>query len=150
MTADEIVDVRLIGIPLREYGRMTEHHDGLMRELALISSGPGSAPGRLLDLATDARARFGPFSVGPRAALADAIERHDESADIVYRLPRAAREAAVLLGERLDEADEYCRREQLLTLETPPAVKRLRTWFLRQFVDQIDGSPPVAWPDWPA
>jgi hypothetical protein len=26
---------------------------------------------------------------------------------------------------------------------------RFRRWFLAQFVDQIAGDPPVAWPDWP-
>jgi hypothetical protein len=47
----------------------------------------------------------------------------------------------------LDEADEFCRQgKHLLTLATPPDLRRYRQWFLGEFVAQIGGRPPTPWP----
>jgi hypothetical protein len=49
----------------------------------------------------------------------------------------------------LDEADEYCRSGQhLLTLAADDEIVRFRHWYLEQFIAQIAGEQPVAWPDY--
>ena len=45
----------------------------------------------------------------------------------------------------LEEADDYCRRGELLTLATPPELVAFRNWYLGQVVEQIDGRPPTPW-----
>ena len=70
--------------------------------------------------------------------------------ELVYLVPEEAAQASVQLDAMLDEADVYCAEGTLLlTVASTPQVVRFRRWFLTQFVDQIAGKPPVAWPDWP-
>ena len=48
----------------------------------------------------------------------------------------------VELPRTLAEADEFCRRGELLTLATPPEYVAFREWFLGEIVRQLDGQPP--------
>lgn len=57
--------------------------------------------------------------------------------------------ASKSLGAMLDEADEFCRQgKHLLTLAADEELVRFRRWYLAQFIDQAEGKPPVAWPDY--
>ncbi|MDP9441273.1 MAG: hypothetical protein M3P34_03640 [Actinomycetota bacterium] len=48
----------------------------------------------------------------------------------------------------LDEPDEFCRSgNQLLTLATPPELLAFRRWYLREFNAQLQGQPPLPWPE---
>jgi hypothetical protein len=62
-----------------------------------------------------------------------------------FRVPAAAKDAAINLGRLLDEADEYCRRGDLLTLATPSDTLAFRRRYLEEFVRQIDGAPARPW-----
>jgi hypothetical protein len=126
--------VRLIALALDVMARAREQHEGLMREFALIvNPHPNThydVPRRLLDVATALR------------------ERGDRSIDTEMRLPAEAREAALSLAALLEEADDYCRQGDLLTLATPPELVTFRRWYLGQIVEQLEGAAPVAWPTW--
>ena len=53
----ELVEIRIIGMPLDVYQRSGEHHDGLLREFALLAAAddPGEhVPARLVALAEEA------------------------------------------------------------------------------------------------
>jgi hypothetical protein len=118
-----------------------------MREFALLAEGGGDhAPSRLVALGDELSQRFSGFTADPTSRLAAAVERGDDRIDLVYRLPRSVGAASRQLLELLDEADEYCRQEQLLTLETPPAARAFRRWFLREFIVQSEGGAPTPWP----
>lgn len=56
-----------------------------------------------------------------------------------------AAEGAARLESLLDEADEFCRAGDLLTLAATGEGVAFRRWFLHEFVRQIDGRPPRAW-----
>jgi hypothetical protein len=147
---EELVTVRLIGLPLRLWARASEHHEDLMREFALITLSTSGArwtlPSRLLQLIADVRARYGAGSPDDAATRDAALAAGQETLDLTYRVPAAVREACLSLGSLLDEADEYCRADAyLLTLTTPPATAAFRRWFLGEFVRQIDGEPPYPW-----
>ena len=45
----------------------------------------------------------------------------------------------------LDEADDYCRVERLLTLAPAPEERAFRHWFRDCFIDQLAGCPPQPW-----
>ncbi len=151
MSSEGLVEVRLLRLPLDVWQRTQEHVDGLLREFALISQDAearAATPGRLLDLVKELTAGYGGFSAEQRKAMVAAIDRGESEIDLTYHVPPAAGAAAQQLGDMLDEADEYCRRgDHLLTLATPPEELRFRRWFIREFVDQINGAPPTAWPN---
>ncbi len=66
---------------------------------------------------------------------------------ITYHLPPEVGPAAQELDRMLDEANEFCRSGDLLTLDTPPDVLAFRQWFLAEFVAQLAGSAPTPWGD---
>ncbi len=144
--------VRLIALALDVMARAREQHEGLMREFALIvNPHPNThydVPRRLLDVATALRERFAAFTAEPNALIERAIQRGDRSIDTEMRLPAEAREAALSLAALLEEADDYCRQGDLLTLATPPELVTFRRWYLGQIVEQLEGAAPVAWPTW--
>lgn len=150
--ASRVRTVRLLALPVGRYAQAQEHNDGLMREFALISfrrpEDPSDVPKRMLTVVDELRTRFGSFTDRPRAELARAVERGDASIDLDYAVPPEAGPAAAALGELLDEADDYCRRGDLLTLATPPPLVAFRRWYLGEFVDQLAGHPPTPWPDY--
>ena len=148
MVNDGLVEVRILGLPMDVYREAAEHTDELRREFALVrESDSHPVPHRLLDLIDHLGAEFGAFTGPQQTQLQQAVERGDPSVDLVYRVPAAARQACLDLGRMLDEADEFCRQgQELLTLATPARSVAFRNWFLDQFVRQIDGDPPSAWP----
>lgn len=150
MSADdvELVEVRILELPVEIFVRTSEYTDGLLREFALIQARPGTAPAQLLALSTETRQRFSGFTAAPASTLAAAVDRHDLAIDLAYELPRTVGEVARRLRKLLDEADEYCRAEQLLTLEPDQDVIAFRRWFLGEFTAQAEGAAPTSWPDW--
>lgn len=151
----DLVEVRLLQIPVRLWARSQEQHDALMREFALMSvpTEPGEkerhVPSRLLELIDTLNADFEGVSTEQEQALEAAAAAGVESLDLVYRIPAAAAPASKALGAMLDEADEYCRQGQhLLTLAPDEELVRFRWWFLDQFIHQTEGKPPIAWPDY--
>jgi hypothetical protein len=152
MTADDqLVEVRMLGFPLEVFQRAQEHGDGLVRELTLIAQAKPEhdVPVRLAAIVSELSSRFAGFSEETDAVRDAAIDRGEQSVDLVYRLPRAAGAASVHLGDILDDADAYCRQgEHLLSLTTPPESLAFRRWFLGEIVRQAHGDPPRSWPDY--
>jgi hypothetical protein len=144
----DLVRVSILGMPLAVMQRSSEHSDELLREFALIrSESCDHVPARLLALIEELRGRFGSFSEGPRKAMQAALERGDETIDLHYELPPTVAAAARQLGDLLDEADEFCRSGDLLTLATQPEGVAFRRWYLDEFRRQVDGLPPRPWGD---
>jgi anti-sigma B factor antagonist len=146
---EELVEVRLLGLPVAIHDEADQHMQALNREFELIrrsEQDTSIVPHRLQSLIDELDGRFGGFGDEPSAALAAAVERGDKAIDLTYRLPAPVGEAARSLGELLDEADAYCQAgEHLLTLVTPPECLRYRHWFLREFERQAQGLDPTPW-----
>jgi hypothetical protein len=145
----DLVEVVLQALPVEVHRRASEHSDELQREFALLraSSDAGAdVPTRLLALIDEVGTRYRGFTEGTQQELLAAMERGDASIDLVYRVPPDVREATIHLGDLLDEADAFCRAGDLLTLAAPPEALAYRRWFLNEFVRQIDGEPPLPWP----
>jgi hypothetical protein len=148
-----LVTIRIVGLPMAVYQRSSEHGDELMREFALIAGSTRNAedagvPGRLTAVVAEMRDRFSGFTVRPEVALAEAAARGDETIDLEYTVPPDVAQAAIDLGALLDEADEFCRAGELLTLASPPEAIAFRRWFLDEFARQVAGGEPVPWSDW--
>lgn len=145
--------VELRQFPLDLYREAWQHHEELMREFALIrvhlpeASEAHSVPSRLLRLIDELTQQYAGATqeVDQRRALA--LDRRETEIDLCYHVPAQARAASEHLRQMLEEADEYCRQgRHLLTLATPPDAVAFRTWYLTEFIDQIDGAPPTPWP----
>ena len=109
----------------------------------------GGLPARLVEVIATVTRAYSSFTAEQERQLAEATRSGVPSIDLTYRIPASAAGAATELAGVLAEADDYCRAGQhLLTLATPPELERFRTWFLREFVDQISGAPPVSWPEY--
>ncbi len=101
---------------------------------------------RLLDLVDELSGRYSGFTSGTQAELNQAIDDGRESVDLEYRVPADVGPACEHLRELLDAADEFCLAgEHLLTLASPEDVVSYRTWYLDEFVQQIDGAAPRPW-----
>jgi hypothetical protein len=145
-----LVDVHLVRLPVRLWARSQEHGEELLREFALMATDPtssASVPTRLTRLVQELTATYAGLGAEQEAQLFAAAAAGVEEDDVRFRMPVAVADACIHLGAMLDEADEFCRAgEHLLTLATPPDLRRFRAWYLGEFVTQIGGAPPVPWP----
>jgi hypothetical protein len=144
---DLLVEVQLLATPLRVLVREMERHREVMREMALIAfttAGRHLVPTALLALADELEGYRG-VGAATDAVRDAAIARGERSIDLMYHLPPAVGPACMRLNQLLDDADEFCRAENLLTLEAPPEGLAVRRWYLGQIADQIDGAAPVPW-----
>ena len=151
--SEDLVEVHIRSLPIPVLQVAREHGEGLLREFKLIELGEDEAPGvpgRLVALGEELRERFSGFTAATEAELAEAEAAGADQVDVVYRLPPDAAEASERLGTLLDEADEYCRSGEMLTLVTPPEAVAFRRWFLGEFVRQIGGQAPCPWTQWRA
>ena len=147
----DLVTVQLLGMPLALVDRTRAHQASLQREFSLVAlSGPDDrshVTNRLLDLVRELRAQAGAIGREQADAIDAAWERGDTTIDLTVAVPPVAAGACRRLDRLLDEADEFCRRGDLLNVATPPDCAALRRWYLGQFVAQIGGAPPTPWRD---
>jgi hypothetical protein len=146
----QVTVVRLVGVPVDLYLRAARHQSDLAREFALISLGDESGvtthsvPARLLALVDELRNRYGRQSSGIRAQFDEAAERGEKTIEVELPATELAADMTVRLTALLDEADEFCRSGQLLTLEAPPEIVAWRHWWRDEVVAQIrHGTPPT-------
>lgn len=146
-----LYEVHLVGLPVAIHAEAQEHQDSLRREFAFIaeSSDPETTPPRLLRLTQSLRDRFREFSEGPSRRIEEALERGEDSIDVVYRVPAEIGPAAAEMARLLEEADAYCLSgEGLLTLAASDRVVAYREWFLGELIRQTNGGKPVPWPEY--
>jgi hypothetical protein len=149
---EDVIEVRIVGMPLDVYRAAAEHFDELKREFALLRMEDDvaeSIPNRLLEVSDQLSTRYARFTSSPNEARDRALHRGDKTVDLDYQVPVSVRDACIELERLLDEADEFCRAgEHLLTLAATPEVVSFRRWFLTEFVRQIDGEDPTSWAEY--
>jgi hypothetical protein len=145
------VTVRLLNFPLQVFSQARQHHDELLREFALLALQPPedrrghTTPAQLLALIDTLGRRFGGSSDRSDALRDAAVAAGETSMDLTYLVPRSIGPALAELHDLMEQADAFCRDEQLLTLASTPVERRFREWFLEQFGSQALGAEPVAW-----
>jgi hypothetical protein len=124
------------------------HHDELMHEFSLLAVQENlsdDVPKRMLELIDTLGRQYANTSDRSDAQVNAAIERGDATVDVTYEVAEHVVDAADRLGALMDEADEFCKREQMLTLQRPPIAKEFADWYLEEFRRQIAGEPPRPW-----
>jgi hypothetical protein len=150
--ADEpSVEVRLLNFPLPLFLHSRERHDELQREFTLMAIRPPEqrpgheVPARLLELIDVLGRQYGGAADRSDADRDAAIERGEVSVDLTYELPPSAGPALRQLDQLMEDADAFCRSEDLLTLAATPTETRFRRWYLEQFMVQLAGGDPTPW-----
>jgi hypothetical protein len=143
---EELLEVTIQRLPVALVDRSRRHMEELTREFEFVAAADEhDTPARLLALVEQVVTRFAGLNDVPQADLDAAIARGEAAIDLVYQVPAAVAPACLELDAMLDEADEFCRRGELLTLATPPDLVAFRRWFLGEFVSQVGGGDPVPW-----
>jgi hypothetical protein len=140
--------VRLVDVPVRILEASRRHHDELMHEFSMLAvqeSLSDDVPKRMLELIDTLGRQYATTSDQSDAQVEAAIERGDTTVDLTYEVPAHVVDAADKLGQLMDEADEFCKREQMLTLQRPQIAKEFAEWYLEEFRRQIAGEPPRPW-----
>ena len=154
---EDLVEVRILEMPLDILRASQQHSEELMRELTLVAEqlrqeGTHGLPIRFVDVAQELTTTYGSLGVAQEATIAEAMAAGERVLhELVYRLPPALGAVVRHLDDLFDEADDYCRSgEHLLTLCASPPVVALRKWFFSEVERQIGGAAPTAWPEYRA
>lgn len=140
------VEVELVDVPVPAARRALDHHDELLRELALVSLNGGGAPhlsDRLLVLAERVRGQFAPLLRGLRQEVAVAAARGDRDCRLTVTVPAELRAATADFAALHAEAEGMARQGHLLTLVPDREAVCLRSWILGQLASQVAGAAPV-------
>jgi PAS domain S-box-containing protein len=149
----------LRGMPPTLWLAAREHHDAMLRELALHLAGAG--PRGDLDLAAADRARFlisdgvvgeveharregratAPLPQYHPGALPDVPDDFDLALDVS---PEQVRDFAAL-QDALDEGERLAAAGRLLVHAGLPEIVAVRDWACEQVIAQLGGVPPAPW-----
>jgi hypothetical protein len=147
----DLVRVRFVNAPVRLMLDANRHQQELVRELTLIHLSEDATkqelPARLLAMVERHRQEFSTLSFRRRTEIAEEIERGATHVDLEIDVPAGAGPAAADMQAILADADEFCRKGELLTLAAAPEFVEFRLWFLGEIVRQLGGGTPTPWPD---
>lgn len=143
---DDLLDVEILGVPLATYVGFQRHYRELRREVRLLALAHESD----YPLAKTLSDMFGSLERQLREGIGvDQIESATAAGRTTADLQiRMLREGAVTIDrflELLDLADEFCRKERLLSLARTDEERRFEQWFLGEFVRQGNGAQPIVW-----
>jgi anti-sigma regulatory factor (Ser/Thr protein kinase) len=141
--------IALLDAPIQPMIRTAAHYDALYREFRLIleldPSHLEAVPGRLLGLIDGLGTSFLGVGRAVEETWDTAVEENRDAIDLHFRLPPEAGPAVLRYNQLLDEADEYCRRFELLTIAPTDEAVSVRGWAFGQIVSQCQGEPPTPW-----
>jgi hypothetical protein len=145
---ETVYTVRLFRVPLRILDAGRRHHDELMHEFAVLAVADDlsdDVPKQMLELIDTLGRRYAQASEQPNAHVDAALARGDATVDLTYEVAAHVVQAADHLETLMAQADEFCKREQMLTLQRSESVKEFSSWYLEEFRRQIAGEEPQPW-----
>lgn len=144
--------VVLLSYPVTLGMSAVEHVQDWMREFQLMALSDDTGrvhdvPERLRTMARQLSQQHAADLFEPDRARSAAAARGEQSVDLTYVVPAEA-DAEPLVRrwqQILEDVDDYCRAQDLLTLQRSPAQVALNDWVLREFLAQLNGEPPRPW-----
>lgn len=145
---DQLIPVRLIGLPAQEFARFREWYTEVRRELRLLAlthpeTYPVATELAALTLQVEAERARARGVEGLDEAIAAGVER----VDLDYLVPPTVPTTMRQLSDALDRVDLFCREHLLLTLPEDPRTIAVRRWYFAEFSRQADGLPPLPFSD---
>jgi hypothetical protein len=111
-------------------------------ELATPGAVARPTSSRLASLVDQLYGQFRNQRDGHRTVVAEAQARGERTVALKARISPASVEPARANVGLLEEADELCRRGELLTPPPPAQVRSLRRWFIEQMAAQLHDAAP--------
>jgi len=144
--ADDLIDVVILGVPLKLYVGFQAHFRELRREVRLLALAHAAD----YPLADDLSDLFTALETDLHSGigLSEFLETPAEdssAADLTVRMPRSAAPTLERFLSLLDLADEFCRQKRLLSLARTEEQRTFQTWFLGEYVRQASGLDPLPW-----
>ncbi|MFD1946509.1 ATP-binding protein [Nocardioides aestuarii] len=144
-------EFRLRCVPVDALRTFQRHYQELQREVRLLALAHEAD----YPLAKTLSDLFGSMQRELRAGLhlggSDRLRaRSDGTVDLTVRTTPDTADAMGRFVELLDFADEFCRRERMLSLARTPEQRAFQTWFLTEFTHQRAGREPSPWQEPPA
>jgi hypothetical protein len=139
--------VRLEHLSVSHLVATRRHLDDLLQEFRLIGSGMETGildvevPRRLVALAEALNQRYESERLINRQMVDAAIERGDETVTLELLVPVDAAGLIEEYRDLLEQADEYCRRGALLTLELPREMAEFRRQVFDDLLRQLRPDP---------
>ena len=144
----ELREVRLLGAPVRVWAAGRDHHDDLLRELALLAlsrESQGELPEQLNSLVSTLGERYGAAAARPTAEIDQALAAGIDTVDLTFHVPADVVTSADELEALMEEADAVCASEQLLTVRRSDTIRTFAAWYLDELRRQVAGEPPRPW-----
>jgi hypothetical protein len=141
--------VLLVDLPVRLWDHARRHGAALVREFAFIEAGrrdDTQLARRLLEIAATSDAHYADLNPEAEAEVEAALVRGDDTITVQVRVPVRFKQHILEAVPVLIEVDEYCRNGTLLTLATPDNLRAFWSWYLGEFIRQIDGEDPTPAP----
>lgn len=142
------VEVVLARCPLVLGDLTSAHYAEALRELALLVSAgaapAGSLPERVVTLVGDLT-QLRELATDFDSDKAVALERGETVRDMRIAVTPEMVVMSSQLGRLLDEVDDYCRDEKVLTLAPHPSYVAYRRWYVDELVAQAAGRTPTPW-----
>ena len=143
----QLHDVALVDLPVSLFMATVQHHDAVVRELTLVALAPdtaGEPPSRLKTLARELYGAPGEVVQPFRTAVTEAAARGDDIVTLRMQVPFSTLRGMEDLMLLFDEADEFCRRGDLLAPPSSAGIASFRRWFVGELIRQVrDGAPPT-------
>jgi anti-sigma B factor antagonist len=150
---DGSVRLELLHFPVASFERSQQHAAAVQRELDVLRVDERRAsrmPRSLDEVVADLDRRYSGYR-STMDVLAALVEEGTDHADVVIPVAGDPEERAAAIEELrdlLDEVDAYCEAgDQLLTVATPPDLRRFRAWLFDEVIGQLRGAPPTPWVD---
>lgn len=144
---EQVVDVQLVDLPINLVAHYQSKFFDLRREMTLIdlaSTRTDTVAHRLTVLSVrmeSLREERGHWTPQIQRARRAGLDR----ATVILPVPRSMLDEIREFARLLVEADEFCRREQLLTLAAGEQEQELRSWYLNELITQVEGGRPTPW-----
>lgn len=146
--AEDVVQVRLVGVPLRLIRHYRKRWLELVREMNLVAAGEPSAEQEIAyRFCAAERALHNDLYVVERSAggYAPAVDVESSTIDALFDVYRTTRQQFVDMRDMARELERSWAGNRLLLIHPGPQVAQLREWWLGEFIAQIDGAEPTAW-----
>jgi hypothetical protein len=140
--------VVFVDLPPRLWDEARQYRAALRREFAFIVAAglDGTALGRrLIEIARTTDTRYADLNLESEIVIDDALSRGEDSCTVIVEVPSNLKEHILGAIPVLVEIDQYCRDGAMLLRPTTPELRRFASWYLGEFVGQIDGRPPKSW-----
>lgn len=142
VAAEPTFTIRLGDVPTDLLLDAKAHVDNLVREFSLVTAGAasgqaGQVPPHIAALVEAVVHRFQTARLAIKRQALEAAARGEPRTQLTLTLPLSAAAAGEEYLAALDDADGYARAARLLTLETPPAHRVFRRWYVGAIVEQL-------------